>query len=298
MTRTVRAESVDGHPPAGSAIAPEFAARPSGRSTIRSGRKYLAVLAVTVQSSLAYPLETFARVGFMVVVIFVFAQLWTTTFRLSGRSSVGGFDLTRMIWYLVVTETVVMSSPRVFSKIDGEVKTGDVAYVLNRPYRYALFHYAAYLGNALLILPVNLGTGAILAFLLAGPPRLPLLAWPAVLLSVFLAITLNFTIELMIGLLAFWFEDTYAFFWIYQKIVFTLGGLFLPLDLFPDTLRRIAASLPFTSIAYLPARLTAGFDLPLFASTIGTQLVWLLVLGAIAALVYCGGVRRLNVNGG
>jgi len=113
-----------------------------------------------------------------------------------------------------------------------------------------------------------------------------------------LAMSLNFVIELIIGLLAFWFEDTYAFFWIYQKIVFTLGGLFLPLDLFPNGLRQVAAALPFTSISYAPARLSAAFTAQLFAATAATQMGWLLVLGLLAGVVYSRAVRRLSVNGG
>jgi ABC-2 type transport system permease protein len=261
-------------------------------------RKYAEVLVVTVRSALAYPIEVLARAGFMAVVIFVFIQLWTVTLQVSGRSSVAGFDLPRMIWYLVLTETILMSCPRTFARIDQDVKTGDLAYTLSRPYSYALFQYATYMGNGLLALPVNFAVGAVLALVLAGPPPIPATAWPAVIIAALLAMSLNFVVELGIGLLAFWFEDTYAFFWIYQKVVFTLGGLFLPLDLFPPVLRQVAANLPFTSIAYAPAKLAADFSGARFLATIQVQIIWLFVLAALATLIYHGGVRRLNVNGG
>ncbi|HLZ68273.1 MAG TPA: hypothetical protein VKV26_00040 [Dehalococcoidia bacterium] len=51
---------------------------------MRTLRTYAAVVLTTTQSALAYPLETFARTGFMLVVIFVFIQLWSVTFRVSG----------------------------------------------------------------------------------------------------------------------------------------------------------------------------------------------------------------------
>lgn len=261
-------------------------------------RKYSQVLAVTAQSTLAYPIDVLARAGFMAVVIFVFIQLWAVTFQVSGRSSVAGFDLPRMIWYLVLTETIIMSCPRTFTRIDQDVKSGDLAYALNRPYNYALFQYATYMGNGLLALPVNFAVGAVLALALAGSPPIPALAWPAVVVASLLAMSLNFVVELGIGLLAFWFEDTYAFFWIYQKIVFTLGGLFLPLDLFPPVLRQVAANLPFTSISYAPAKLAAAFDVERFLDTVATQIFWLAVLAAVVTLIYRGGVRRVNVNGG
>jgi ABC-2 type transport system permease protein len=268
------------------------------RIVIAGWRKYRDVAVVSLQTALAYPVDVLARAGFMAIVIFVFSQLWTVTFSLADRPTVGGFDLSGMLWYLVLTETIVMSCPRTFNKIDREVKSGDLAYMLNRPYNYAIFQYATYLGSALLALPINFTVGAGLALALAGPPHVPGAAWPAIALAVLLAISLNFVVELAIGLLAFWFEDTYAFFWIYQKTVFTLGGLFLPIEVFPSTLRALAAHLPFTSIAYAPARLASSFSVGAFLETIGTQVVWICALAALAALIYRGGVRRLSLNGG
>ena len=265
---------------------------------LRQLRKYRGVLLATMQTSLAYPLDAFSRAVFMGVIIFVFIQLWTVTLRLSGRGAAGGYDLARIVWYLVITETIIMSCPRLFIRIDEEVKSGELAYVLSRPYQYPLFHLAQYLGNVLLVLPVNFAVGGLLALALAGTPPLAAGAWPLLALAALLAILLNFLIELGIGLLAFWFEDTYAFFWIYQKLTFTLGGLFLPLTLFPALLRGVASRLPFSAIAYAPARLVAGFDAGTVANTLLTQLFWIGVLLGLVALLYRGGVRRLSINGG
>jgi ABC-2 type transport system permease protein len=265
---------------------------------MRSSAKYVEIFKIAARSAFAYPLDTFARVGFMGMVIFVFAQLWIVTFDLSGRSTVGGYDRRQMVWYLVLTETVIMSCPRVFSQIDQEVRSGDLAYILNRPYNYALYHLATYAGTAVLLMPANFAVGSAIAWLLVGEPLVDPITWPAISVAVILAIGLNFAIELSIGLLAFWFEDTSAFFWIFQKVVFTLGGLFLPLEAFPDTLRQISVLLPFTSIAYAPARLTASFSTSAFLTTIGTQAFWLVVMGIGCVVMFRAGVRRLNVNGG
>ena len=264
----------------------------------RKVAKYLTVMVVTARSGLAYPFDTFARAGFMAVVIFVFIQLWSAAFQLTGQGSVAGYDLPRMIWYLVLTETIIMSCPRVSSEVDQQVKAGDLAYALNRPYNFGLFHYAQYMGKAALTLPLNFLVGGALALVFAGAPVVPGYAWPAIGLAAILAMTLNFVVEFSIGLLGFWFEDTFAFFWIYQKIVFTFGGLFLPLELFPEPLRQIAAVLPFTSISYGPGRLAATFALSRFIETLGTQVFWLIAVGLLAMLLYRRGVRRINVNGG
>ena len=43
-----------------------------------------------------------------------------------------------------------------------------------------------------------------------------------------------------IGLSAFWIVDTSPVYWIWQKLAFVLGGLLLPLELYPDWLRALA----------------------------------------------------------
>ncbi len=192
---------------------------------MRKLRTYTAVMLTTAQSWLAYPLEAFARTSFMLVVIFVFTQLWSVTFRVSGQSSIAGYDFRRMVWYLVFTETISMSVTRVFDVIDQQVKSGELAYTLAKPYSYPLFHFAQFMGGALLALPANFLAGAGLALLFAGPPPTNPAAWPVIALAVLLAICLHFAVGLSIGLLAFWFEDTNVFYWIYQKTTFVLGGL-------------------------------------------------------------------------
>ena len=70
-----------------------------------------------------------------------------------------------------------------------------------------------------------------------------------------LAFLLQFLIKMSLALLAFWVEDTGPFFWIYSKVLFTLGGLFVPIDIYPEWLRRVAVMMPFNYVLYQPARL-------------------------------------------
>ena len=55
-----------------------------------------------------------------------------------------GFSLRDIIWYLVITEIVALSTPRIAQTIDSEVRSGDVAYALARPYSYPAYHLASF----------------------------------------------------------------------------------------------------------------------------------------------------------
>jgi ABC-2 type transport system permease protein len=50
-----------------------------------------------------------------------------------------------------------------------------------------------------------------------------------------------------IGLLAFWLHDVAPVYWVWQKLMFVLGGLLLPLELYPAFIQRVAAFTPFPS---------------------------------------------------
>lgn len=262
--------------------------------------KYSAVAGVTTRSNLTYVTDFFLRGLFLVVIMFVFFQLWRTTYGGLGVERIAGFSLPEMIWYLAMTEALILSMPRTSVTVDQHVKTGQLAYFLGRPHSYVLYLFAEYLGEALVRLPVNLAIAGTMAFLMAGPPTLGLGTLPGLAAAIFLALALNFTIVAAIGLLAFWFEDTGSFFLLYSRFLMIAGGMLIPLDVFPDAVRRVAAALPTNLMVYGPARLFVGHGTapPEVASLLGRQALWLAALSLGLAGLYRLGVRRVNVHGG
>jgi ABC-type uncharacterized transport system permease subunit len=61
-----------------------------------------------------------------------------------------------------------------------------------------------------------------------------------------------------IGLLAFWLQDVSPVYWVWQKLMFVLGGLMLPLDLYPSVVQRAAEFTPFPVLLAGPASFVVG----------------------------------------
>jgi ABC-2 type transport system permease protein len=101
-----------------------------------------------------------------------------------------------------------------------------------------------------------------------------------------------------LGVFAFWLEDAKGLEFLYSKIVFTLGGMLVPLDIFPQWLHTICIYLPFSYIAYYPAKLFVGFDFTSFFKILSMEIVWITVFVILTALVYKWCIRRVSVNGG
>ncbi|HEX7736753.1 MAG TPA: ABC-2 family transporter protein [Ktedonobacteraceae bacterium] len=262
-----------------------------------SGMKYLTVLRVSAANKLAYPWVVVFRAFFLVVLVYILGQLWRVTFALHG-SMLPGFTVNGLVWYLAAAETIALSLPALSERIDQEVRSGELAYLLGRPCSYILYNYARYLGERCVNLLLNGIVAACVALVIAGPPEFGwqgVLIWP---LMVFFAISIEFVCYFAIGLLAFWTESTQSFSFIFNRLTLVLGGVLAPVDIFPQPLRNIAQVLPFSTILYGPSRMLIHFEIDLFGRMLLQQVVTLVVAGLLLLLLYTLASRRVSINGG
>ncbi len=264
---------------------------------IKKTAKYWAILRTQLINSAAYPLDLAARSILIVLFMWIFAHLWEATYRSMGQTAIAGLTLRETMWYLMVAETITLSKPRLSLAIAEAVKDGSVAYLLNKPYNFLLYHISVALGDAFGRIVFNVLAGGATVWLMVGPPP-AMGAIPFTLVAIGLAWLIDSCITAMIGLAAFVTEDVAAFDWIYAKFILILGGVLIPLDFFPDWLRNVALALPFAYTIYGPARLFVSPDLARFAALLLGQALWLAALLVLLTLVYRKSVTRLSINGG
>ena len=260
--------------------------------------KYAAIAQINLQNSLAYAGELAYRSVFMVVILYVFVQLWRATYRAVGADAIAGLTFSDTLWYLVMTETLILSKLRFANKMSEEVKDGSLAYTISRPYNYLLYHWAYGLGDTLLRLGINFAAGTLLVTALVGPmPFNPVYTLPLIV-SIALALVLDFCIEGLIGLSAFVTEDVGSVQLIYSKFLFILGGMLIPLDFFPTWLRNLALVLPFNYVIYAPARLFVSFDPARWLNVMTMQALWIGVFALALWALFRVGLRHVSINGG
>jgi ABC-2 type transport system permease protein len=261
--------------------------------------KYWQITKTTISSTMVYFWDFIAKNIFFVFIMFIYLMLWTAIYSKKGGDSLGGLTLNGMIWYLVVTELVTLSRSNVFNQINEDVKGGAIAYQLNKPYSYILYCLSTSVGDIAVKLFTNSIAGIAVGLVFVGALEgFKLISLPFIILSLVAGCLLHFLIYMCLALTSFWIEENSAFFWIYSKLVFTLGGMLLPIDMFPLWLQKISAYLPFAYVTYTPARLTVDFSVSRFIQGFSIQLLYIAVFAIISALVYRRGVRNVNVNGG
>lgn len=258
--------------------------------------KYLAFARVAAAEALTQRSELYGRIAFLGVLLGVFTALWRAVAE-AGMPLGAAPD--EMVWYLSTTEWIVLSSPMLFLQIQEDVRRGDVTYQLLRPVSYVGSMLARGVGMLCVRLPA-VGVAAFAwAYAFTGtiPPARALL----ILLPVgFLAALLLTSLHLGIGLAAFQLTEVSPLYWVTQKALFVLGGLMLPLDVYPAWLRTLAWATPFPSMLASPAGLLLGpAPLPLEVAALSLSiLLWLGVTLFLWSALFRRAIRSLELGGG
>lgn len=261
-----------------------------------NGKALGAAFVAAFRERLRYPGDVVGFAGFLVLLLFVFTRLWTAA---AQRGDLGDWTPARLVLYLLVTELVTLSPGWVHQGIASRVRSGDLVTDLLRPVDWVAWEVSSAAGSAAVRLLVLAVAGMPALVLLTGMPRIdPRGLLVGALVLVPLAVLLDCCVRILIGLLAFWFEEATPFYWIWQKLAFTLGGLMLPLDLYPDWLRTAASCLPFSALLFQPARAVVAFDAAQAWGAAATLAGWLLVAWLSLVLAFGRASRRLQLNGG
>jgi ABC-2 type transport system permease protein len=256
--------------------------------------KYVAFMRVAAAHARRERGELYGRVSFFAVILGVFSSLWHAVAE-AGMPIAA--DPKALVWYLAVTEWIVLSAPPIHIDIKEAIRRGDFVCQLGRPVSYVGAAFAEGLGLLLVRAPLLGATAGVCAFVFTGwtPP-------PAVVLYVvpfgLAAAALLTALYLWIGLLAFWLEDVSPVYWVWQKLLFVLGGLMMPIELYPALIRRLAPFTPFPSVLAGPA----SFVLHRSSAEAGVHARSLSIWAGVTAVAVCWVFRRatstLRVNGG
>ena len=255
---------------------------------------YLAGLMSGARRTFAGPGELVVRTGFYGVILVVFGALWRAAIEANG-GPLEGYDYAALLWYVAGAEAAVIAmTPRMIEDIGNDIGDGSVAIEMLRPVSVVGFRMAVEFGEALVRLLAALVLGTIVVWAFAGPP--PSVAGVLLALPMLpLAMAVNLAAQHAFAAAAFWLEDAKGTWFLYQKLIFLLGGMLLPLELFPEWLEGASRVLPFWTMAYAPARSLAGHPEP---ELILVQFFWLGIMMLAAFGAFRMGERRIQVVGG
>ncbi len=263
-------------------------------------QKYFEIAKITYYDSTAYIGDVLGMAGLIAARVWIFSQLYSLAFHLSNSYTVGGLTLVQTIWILALTQSFHVSNRtrKIMIDIEYEIKNGNIAYSISKPYSYLWFNFSACVGVIGGHIFITTLFASITALVLVGLVKVSLLALILGTILLVFGFVMNTFAILIVGLLSFWSEDISAYRWIYDKLLWVFGGIFLPVSLFPEKFKILVDYLPFNHMFYGPARMMIGGDVTLFVKYLSIQIVWIVVFGAILSFIYNRGIKQISINAG
>ncbi len=262
-------------------------------------RKYLYIYKATLIENLSYIANILLGFINFFVMMFVFLNLWEYIYS-DNTQIINGYTMQQMIWYVLLTEILWYGSRNkiLTREISQDIKTGNIAYNINKPYNYISYIISKHLGDITIKLILFTIVGITIGICFVGPiQNFHFANIPFILLIVILGVFINSILRITISILSFWIEDSTPFHWVYDKMILVIGTLF-PIEMFPEGIRPIIKCTPIFVVTYGPAKLMIDFSMESFIQILMAQILYLVIAISVITFLYKKGVKKLNVNGG
>lgn len=230
------------------------------------------------------------QVGWIALFLSVFHLVWlasaASSLELPGTPA-------QLSWYLAITETIVLSCPWVHREVEDDLLQGRMMASLLRPLSYPKIVYFQSLGVCLARLGVMASAGILAATLLTGTfPDVLLLATLLIVFVPFSCAGLTLFL-LAIGLGAVWMGEAKPLYWVYQKSLFILGGLQIPIVMYPEWFQSIAELLPFKPFLNGIAQGMLGATYLQLVGNLALMVVWCILGLYVVQSLYARFVEKI-----
>lgn len=252
-----------------------------------------------VATAYAYRTSMFWLLGITVTQVFVLRQVWEALYR--SRADVVPMSLDEVLVSITLANLIVWCFPTqtVSGWVRERIREGSVVFDLMRPVGYVPQLGAHLVGacasaSAMVVLALPLVA-------LVGRLTPPADAGAGLLfvVSLLLGLTVAGLLAALLALIAFWTTEINGLTMLYSLVAGFFSGVFVPVEVFPATLRTVAMLTPFPATAAAPISLYLGrVDGVAALGTLGFQAAWVVVLALVATLVWRRARRRVVVQGG
>ena len=118
-------------------------------------KKYAVIYRSVLMENLQYAANIAMGFFSYFVFIYIYIRLWDYMYQRPDEL-IAGYTKEQMIWYVMMTEMIWFgsNSAGVAKQVSLDIRGGNIAYLMNKPYHYALYILAKYTGEWSIRLPM------------------------------------------------------------------------------------------------------------------------------------------------
>lgn len=226
--------------------------------------------------------------------------LWMAIVESKG-GIIAGYDLEKTLTYFLLIQII---SAFVFCgggfQISSDIQSGELSTKLIQPVDYLMLLLSREFGrNFFFFLGHLLIYGAIvLAFPSLFEFKFNIFLLLLASLSLIFAFIINFCMNIIIGLSAFWITTANRLIYTFFALITLVSGIIIPIEFFPEKIQKILEFTPFPYIFYYPVYILQLNNLdPQIIKGISIQLFYSILLILIMYLIYYIGLKVYEAVG-
>jgi ABC-2 type transport system permease protein len=256
------------------------------------------VLTLEIRKTLSYRVDFWlGLLGNALAELALAFFLWQTVFEFKGVDSLGGYSFHALMYYYAVAPFVARAvrGYESYGVISQDIYDGSLTRYLIYPVSYYLYKFAIQMANVASTL-VQLFVVTSLFLLCFGTPAgvtLSALGVSQAVLLIMVGCVLYFLLVSSLELVAFWADNVWSLIVMLRFISGFLGGVLIPLSLYPENLRRLIDLTPFPYLISAPAHC---FFSPLpqaeFLNTLRMLFIWLMICAVLNVFLWRRGLAR------
>lgn len=262
-------------------------------------RKYWQFFKISWQEILVYR-TNFAlwRIRTVLQLLLVYF-IWWSIFQ--SQREVFGYTTTTILTYILMSSLVraFALGTRVTDLIDA-INTGSVVNFLIKPFGLIRSILAREAADKLFNILFFIMEISLLYFLLKPPIiiQTDFLVLSYFLITLIGALVINFCINLLISLTAFWTENSWGPLFLMTIILESLGGGLFPIDILPKQLFNILMLTPFPYLIYFPAKMYLGtMSFSEISFGVSVMILWIAILVILTRKMLNAGFRHFTAVG-
>lgn len=264
-------------------------------------RKYIKAFTLGIQSSMEYRTAFFLELISVVFPIVMQYFLWTAIFKSSDQASIYGYSYHQIIIYTIFANLISKFVATGYFKYEivDDIKNGGLSKYIVKPIGYGSYRLSCFLGEKLPPIIFMCFMFIIVLFVFNQAVEIGSNRLCAFMISLILALIIQFLIYFMISAVAFFVEEISHLFFVVQISIDVMSGKIIPLDMFGRKIMYLFKLLPFKYIVYYPTNIING---KLFEGEILVgfcmQCMWILILGVVSKIVWKKCIVKYIAAGG
>lgn len=261
---------------------------------IKAWNKYFALYKISFKQAWYNKANLSGLLFFLFILIFIYNRLWEVIGIQTGEQGINS----TFIWYLLFAEAIILSSPKIERTFFDDIRSGTMAYYINKPISFFLMRYTEALGNMSVCFCLLVGFGSLATLFFTGQPPFKIEHFPLITLMCFLSACLNTLLFAAIGLCGLWLHSIRTLSMAIERLAFIFGGAIFPLTIYPQWFVDIAKWTPFYSIYYQTIKLVYDFSWTNLGKVILLNGFWSLLFISFITYAYSKLNKKVNVYGG